>query len=443
MKSKGSPSKGPRSLVCLRADVENGVDVVMIELGLGRIARLLQHTPLPWRAIHVAGTNGKGSVCAYASAMLSAAGIKCGRFNSPHLIDRWDCITIDEKTVDESVFKKVGAEVEARNKREDVRASEFELLTATAFEIFAREKIDVGVVEVGMGGRLDATNIIENPFVTIVTKIGLDHQAFLGDTLEDIAYQKAGIIKPGVPCVVDGTNSPEVIEVLQAGAKQVVAMPFTRVPQDINQENSLLWSTLRKEDFEQHQQTNISLAFEAVKQIFSQLRPPTEPKQVLAAVRDTVWPGRLQTISLSPITGRKDNVLLDGAHNVQSVEVLSSYVNHRVRMARSPVTWVVAFSKGKDLRQMLSAMVMAHDNVVAVEFSAVDGMPWVQAADADDILRAARRVGIQGQTHGYSGNVKGALCLATELSIGGSLVVAGSLYLVSDILRLLRSHKRT
>ena len=415
----------------------------MIELGLGRIARLLRHTPLPWRAIHVAGTNGKGSVCAYASAMLSAAGIKCGRFNSPHLIDRWDCITIDEKTVDEPLFYKVGAEVEARNKQEDIGASEFEMLTATAFEIFGREKVDVGVVEVGMGGRLDATNIIDDPSVTVITKIGLDHQAFLGDTLEDIAHQKAGIIKPGVPCLVDGTNPPEVIEIIEASAKQVGASPFTRVPQGMDEEHSPLWSTLLKESYETHQQINISLAFEAVKQVVSQQCLSVDLERLLVAIEHVAWPGRLQLISISPITGREEYVLLDGAHNIQSAEVLRSYVNRRMRKGRSPVTWVVAFSKGKDLQQTLSSMVMAHDNMIAVQFGAVDGMPWVQAAGAEEILRAARSVGINGQINSVSNNVEAALHLATRISMGGTLVVAGSLYLVSDVLRLLRSSHKT
>src|SRR4051812_42901739 len=130
----------------------------MIELGLGRISRLLRHTPQPWKAIHVSGTNGKGSICAYLSAMLHASGVRCGRFTSPHLIDRWDCITIDEQPVRESIFREAEALVMKRNEVEKIEASEFELLTATAFEVFYKEKVEMGVIEVGLGGRLDATN---------------------------------------------------------------------------------------------------------------------------------------------------------------------------------------------------------------------------------------------------------------------------------------------
>ena len=417
----------------------------MISPGLGRIGRLLQHSPLPWRAVHVAGTNGKGSVCAYASTMLHAAGIKCGRFNSPHLIDRWDCIKIDEVTVGESLFFTVEAEVEARNKSEHIQASEFELLTATAFEIFTREKVDIGVVEVGMGGRLDATNVLQNPFATVISKIGLDHQVFLGNTLEEIASQKAGIFKPQVPCVVDGTNTMGVTEVLKATADCVGATPFIRVPQDTCIEHGPLLHSSRMEDLEKHQQTNLCLAFEAVKQVMSQLRPSAEPAelQYLAhAIRDTAPPGRLQAISIEPITGRAQNILLDGAHNIQSAEVLDSYVSRHIRREGSPVTWVVAFSEGKDIRAILSSLIRQHDNVVAVEFGPVDGMPWVKAASADEILRISRVLGVHGEILIVADNLDDALHAASNVSMGGPLVIAGSLYLASDVLRLLRRHSK-
>src|SRR3954452_20560198 len=126
----------------------------MIELGLSRISRLVQQSAFTWKAIHVAGTNGKGSITSYVSGLLTAAGIRCGQFTSPHLIDRWDCITINEQVVRESLFKRIENQVRQRDRRLGVEASEFELLTATAFEIFNHEQVEIGVVEVGMGGRL-------------------------------------------------------------------------------------------------------------------------------------------------------------------------------------------------------------------------------------------------------------------------------------------------
>ena len=407
----------------------------MIELGLARISRLLQTTRLPWRAIHVAGTNGKGSVCAYVSAMLAAAKVRCGRFTSPHLMDRWDCITIDEKTVDERIFYEVEASVIAKDKREGIKASEFELLTATAFEIFAREKIEIGVVEVGLGGRYDATNILPHPLVSVITQIGKDHEAFLGETLEEITYQKAGIMKKGVPCVLDATNPSAVLHMLEDIASKIEAGPLFRVAHD--REYSWIWDILPKEDYAAHQQINLYLAVQAVRCAIQRTYPLIDISRLLKMIPKTVWPGRLQNLSIEAITGRKRDILLDGAHNVQSAEVLRAYVDSKIRQSCSPVTWVFAFSKGKPIPELLSILVRTEDTLLATKFGPVDGMPWVQPADPDEILRAVRTLGIETQLYA-TGSINEALQRATGLSKDGPIVVAGSLYQVSDIMRLLR-----
>lgn len=409
----------------------------MIELGLARIGRLLQYSNLPWRAIHVAGTNGKGSVCAYVSAMLHTGNISCGRFNSPHLIDRWDCITINEKTVDESIFRKAEAEVKARDTREGVGASEFELLTATAFEIFASEKVTIGVVEVGMGGRLDATNIVEDPLVTVITRIGIDHQAFLGNTLEEIAAEKAGIMKPGVPCVIDGTNVA-VLKVFEKTAVVVEAGPIIQISPSTRRGDDEIWEAFQMSEFEPHQQVNLHLAYEAVKQALLRVHSPIKPSQLLPAIKKASWPGRLQKLSIRRITGRTEDVLLDGAHNLQSAEVLALYVNGKLRQKTLPVTWIVAMSKGKDSDRILQFLVQPGDTVVAVEFSPVDGMPWVQPAAAKDILDSAHSLGALACRLENPANIEDALQQASAIARGGPLIIAGSLYLVSDILRLMR-----
>lgn len=409
----------------------------MIELGLARIGRLLQHTNLPWRAIHIAGTNGKGSVCVYVSAMLHAGNISCGRFNSPHLIDRWDCITINEKTVDESVFRTAEAEIKTRDRRGGVGASEFELLTATAFEIFASEKVDIGVVEVGMGGRLDATNILEDPLVTVITRIGIDHQAYLGNTLEEIAAEKAGIMKPGVPCVVDGTNVA-VLKVFEKKAVAVEAGPIIQVSPGTRSMDDEIWKAFQMRDFEPHQQVNLHLAYEAVKQALGRVHSSIKPSELLPAIKKASWPGRLQKLSIRRITGRPEDILLDGAHNPQSAEVLGFYVNGKLRQKTLPVTWIIAVSKGKDSDQILQFLVEAGDTVVAVEFGPVDGMPWVQPAAAKDVLDSAHSLGALACRLENPANIEDALQRASAIARGGPLVIAGSLYLVSDILRLMR-----
>ncbi|MCJ1461850.1 folylpolyglutamate synthase [Pseudocyphellaria aurata] len=408
----------------------------MIELGLERISRLLKNTILPWRAIHVAGTNGKGSVCAYASAMLKAGNIRCGRFTSPHLIDRWDCITIDEKTVNENVFREVEASIQARDKGEGIGASEFELLTATAFEIFAREKVEVGVVEVGMGGRHDATNILRHPLVTVITKIGKDHESFLGNSLEEIADHKAGIMKEMVPCIIDATNAPQVLRVLEENAKKAKAGPLFRISNEVDDSTAWIWNLLSKEKFEAHQQINICLAVHAVKSALERTHSSLEIPPLLQVIPETLWPGRLQYLSIKEVSGRERDVLLDGAHNAQSADVLRSYVDAKLR-GDGPVTWVLAFSKGKKLSELLLLLVRPGDNIIASGFGPVDGMPWVQPVDVKDILGAAETLGIPIQAHTAT-DTRDALRQATQISNNGPVVVAGSLYQVSDVLRLLR-----
>lgn len=230
----------------------------MIQPGLDRIAQLIAHVPTPWRAIHVAGTNGKGSICAYISAMLDvynksdyrlATGqpaLKHARYTSPHVLRPRDCINIDGKMLSRELFSDVRHELRTLTKK--VKPSEFELLTAIAFEAFTQKKVDLAVIEVGMGGRDDATNVLGQnfgqkvphvytnprfsgvirfdeaadmrppPLVSAIAKIGLDHQEFLGSTLAEIAANKAGIIKPSAAVVYDLSNAAEVQAVLQQTA---------------------------------------------------------------------------------------------------------------------------------------------------------------------------------------------------------------------------------
>ena len=404
----------------------------MIELGLGRISRLIRHTPQSWKALHVAGTNGKGTICAYLSAMLHASGVRCGRFTSPHLIDRWDCISINEHPVRESVFKEAEALVMKRNQTEGLQASEFELLTATAFEVFAQEKIEIGVIEVGLGGRLDATNAMEHKAVTVISKIGLDHQSFLGNTIEEIARQKAGIMRPGVPCVLDRTNPESVRRVVEDHGKEIGADVILR-----STESSLL-DELSEEDFEPHQWQNLACAYTAFQLAYTKLELPIH--RLLPAIRNINWPGRQQTINIRSLTGRRETVLLDGAHNVQSAEALGSYVDGRLRKnGEGRVTWILATSQGKELDGILKHLLRPEDSVAAVQFGPVDGMPWVSAMESSDVLAATSAAGVEAtQQYDAGTDLQGALRWAVSVAAGGPMVIAGSLYLVSDVLRLLR-----
>ncbi|TKA27187.1 hypothetical protein B0A50_04524 [Salinomyces thailandicus] len=478
----------------------------MIELGLQRIARLLEKTPLPWRAIHVAGTNGKGSICAYASAMLEAYNrskyrshtrqpvVTHGRFTSPHLIDRWDCITVNQEPVPWKLFDHIEQQVKRRNELDEINASEFELLTATAFEIFTHENLDIGVVEVGMGGRLDATNIVgkrsdihlpENsrpeqfraaPLVTSIAKIGLDHQGFLGTTIEEIATEKAGIIKHGVPVVWDGSNEPSVLRVLERAAKDnpVCAFDDTQLPQAIVDALSVPTQLPQHDGGEngnslpEHTRQNLNVAFRSTWAALRQLgRLPTQSDSSVApdqSVLDSLsaamidastyvnFPGRQQSISIASLTGRSTSIMLDGAHNGQSAQALAHRVGSTSRGSdRDPprsVTWIVAASDTKDAREILEPLLRANDHVFAVEFGPVEGMPWVKAMPAEKIVATIRQLA-QERAESFTSEACGVDLLrafrSATLRAGedGCLAVAGSLYLVGDTLRLLRDHAKS
>jgi len=290
----------------------------------------------------------------------------------------------------------------------------------------------MGVIEVGLGGRLDATNAMENKVVTVITKIGLDHQSFLGNTIEEITRQKAGIMRPGVPCVLDKSNPPEVRKVIEDYAKEIgteVVLSST--------ESSFL-DEMSQDDFAPHQWDNLTCAYTAFHLAYTKSESPLH--RLAPAIQKIDWPGRLQSLDVRSLTGRAEVILLDGAHNVQSAEALGSYVDKRLRKSPSKVTWILAASQGKELNGILKPLLKSGDLVASVEFGQVDGMPWVQPMSSEDILQSVTKAGIPASYQFDSGNdLPGALRWATTVADGGPVVVAGSLYLVSDLLRLLRN----
>ncbi|KAJ5113459.1 hypothetical protein N7456_001993 [Penicillium angulare] len=414
----------------------------MIELGLSRVSRLLQQTPFNWKAIHIAGTNGKGSISAYLSHLLSSDGVRCGRFTSPHLIDRWDCITIGERVVQESLFRQIEDQVKLRDQKLGIGASEFELLTATAFEIFNHEQVEIGVVEVGMGGRLDATNILSNVLVSVIAKIGMDHQAFLGSTIEEIAQEKGGILKPGVPCVVDSTNEAAVLRTLSSRIQELGIDATFVSPDKVQEQLPPLAQLFEKLDLEPHQKENMCCAVSALCLALRTTGPEKDAFSLLPQLANVKWPGRLEDISIRSLVGREEPVLLDGAHNPQSADVLGKYVDRKLRSQSQSVTWVVAASSGKDLAGVFRSIIRPGDNIATAEFGPVDGMPWVMPTNASELKGAIESMPAVGQVQSFEGELTPALKWASEVAQGGPLVIAGSLYLISDVHRLLRDAQK-
>ncbi|KAF1814397.1 dihydrofolate synthetase Fol3 [Eremomyces bilateralis CBS 781.70] len=421
----------------------------MIDLGLSRITRLLEpllSSKLSWHAVHIAGTNGKGSIAAYVSTMLRHANVRVGKFTSPHLIDRWDCIAINGRPVSEGLFRSVEDLVIARNRQDEIHASEFEVLTATAFELFSRERVQIGVIECGMGGARDATNVLrpEHVAVSVVAKIGLDHQSYLGNTIDEIAKEKAGILKRGVPFVLDFSNPSSVLQVIRnvgrdVGARDADGISTPHPPWDLDFQTYLEQSRLPV-----HQQQNLRCAYEAVKCIWPMLGlGPIHGPDLLRVSRSLYMPGRLQKEDISSITGKHTFALVDGAHNSQSADALADHVDSNIRTSDGtsdlrPVTWILAFSQGKSIATILNRLVRSRDRIIAVEFGPVDGMPWVQPVRPEDLVHEVVELHPDVHTTLCSRDLKRAMMLASDQA-DLPIVIAGSLYLVADIMRLLKA----
>jgi len=358
----------------------------MITLGLARVQALLRAVGDPQKqlkVIHVAGTNGKGSVCTYLESMLAHSRKTTGKFTSPHL--RWprDAIQINRKPLPAVEYEQLTHNFADMSCKYSIGASEFEIQTSAAFAAFAKHNVDISVVEVGLGGLEDATNVLnpENVLCTVITKVGIDHEAFLGTDLESIARQKAGIIKSGVPCIIDGSNNARVIDIVRQTCRDNSA-PLTIVP---------------PKSF--YKEQNQAVAAACLQQAFC-----LDESVITKGINDVVWPGRLQWLEPS--------VLLDGAHNENAALELRSYIDTLQR----PVRWVLAFSK--PAKPLIDILVKPGDEVFGTEFGPVEGMPWVHAQPASTISDKIVKISE-----------------IDDLPRDKLTIIGGSLYLVGEYLR--------
>ncbi|KAJ4357997.1 folylpolyglutamate synthase [Didymosphaeria variabile] len=373
-------------------------------------------------------------------------------------MNRWDCININNEPVSEKEFLRVENHYKQLSERENINASEFELLTATAFTLFNEKKVDVGIIEVGMGGKLDATNILNNQVVSVISKIARDHQGFLGNTLEEIASHKAGILRPNVPFIVNPMNDFGVHEVIEDYAKEIGAGP--RLLVDTVDLREHVFNTSFWRDFADgllpFQRDNAVLAFLAYIEVLKSLKLNSnmhKAVQMLSKIRNKqTLPGRQQRLFVPVVFGNRKDVLVDGAHNPDAAESLLAYVekNLRARPANSPnnvynppnkdnthhITWVLAMTEGKDPRQVLETLLRPGDYVLTTDFGPVDGMPWVTPMGPKALLSIAHEVcpRIRGLAISKRG-VYRALCAAKYISKSAHIVLTGSLYLVGDFFR--------
>jgi len=427
-----------------------------IELGLSRIAVLLAKLGNPHlksNFIHISGTNGKGSVCAYLTSLLlsTTKDFKVGKFTSPHLLDRNDSVTLNNIPISYNVFTKVEQEVLNLNEKYNIGATEFEILTATAFQIFHLEKVDLAVLEVGLGGRLDSTNIVEGAvinenndivkkgvLVTGITKIGIDHENILGSTLKEIAGEKAGIIKQKVPNVVDGTNDASALDVISKKAEEMGSHNF--IVKSTSNEITTSFGIVDRNQSPlkgNYQLQNLSISLKILDLLFPFLKQSYPEKvqfslqSITKGVQNVEWPGRLQSLNLKYSPAKPElEVLLDGAHNGQAAQELAAYLSHKYQY--SPIIFIIAITKGKELTPLLSSLIRPQDKIIVTKFGAVDSMPWIKANEPnelkDEILKYTNNLVVEPE-------IPRAFEHVQECE---NLVVCGSLYLVSEVLRLHR-----
>ena len=402
-----------------------GLQMFGIKLGLDNIRQLLQSVDNPHSGcaiVHVAGTNGKGSVCAFLRALLMQGGYRVGTYTSPHLQQFNERIAIDDQQITDDQLAQLVMEL--RSKNPNLCATFFEFTTALALLHFARQQVDIVLLEVGMGGRLDATNVV-TPLVSVITPVSLDHTGYLGENLEQIAAEKGGIIKPSVPVVI-APQQPQVLQVLLDLAVKRNA-PAWYYGRDFHcakhaQNTDKLdvvtpqttWTDLRPRLLGAHQETNMATALMVLSCLAVHGYPVTQ-QQASAAVALAQWPGRLEwwPDSVTPL-------LLDGAHNEAGALTLSDYLSAN---GYGKIRWVGGFKSDKDVAKIVATLVAVTQKFYAVE------PPIEQPYPNQEVVAHFQTMTVAVQCFAdVAAAVEAARC---ECLPGEIVVVAGSLFLVA------------
>lgn len=409
-----------------------------IDLSLERMERLAAALGNPERrlppVVHVAGTNGKGSTVAYLRATLEAAGRRVHTYTSPHLVRFNERIRLADELVDDARLCNALERVAAANDGGPITF--FEVTTAAAFLLFAETSADVLLLEVGLGGRLDATNIIEAPVASVITPISIDHVEFLGDTLEAIAGEKAGIIKPRVPVIV-GDQPDEALAVIERTAARRRAPLFARGQQWTVQEEAgrLVYSDEdglldlpRPRLMGPHQFDNAGLAVATLRAV-PELRVPAPALE--AGIRGADWPARLQRLPVGPLVARaprEAEVWLDGGHNAGGGQALAHALAELEERVPRPLVLVVGMLANKDVSGFLGAFAG-----LAREAICVPVPPEHNGMAPDDLARIAAGLGFSASTAGDVGAALDGLA-RYPLTPPPRVLVCGSLYLAGTVL---------
>ncbi|MDP1873539.1 folylpolyglutamate synthase/dihydrofolate synthase family protein [Phenylobacterium sp.] len=411
----------------------------LIDLTTGRVERLLAVLGHPERrlppVIHVAGTNGKGSTVAYMRAMAEAAGLRVHVLTSPHLVRFAERIRVAGELVTDERLEALIAEVEAANAGEPI--SFFEITTVLALQAFAQTPADLCLIEVGLGGRFDATNIFEAPALSVITPVDYDHLEMLGPELSKIAWEKAGIIKAGRPVVV-ARQMDEALAVIEAEA-QTLAAPMTLIGADADaweadgrllvQWGEQLLDLPPPSLFGAHQFDNAGLAVCALLTLGD---PRIDEDAMARGVATAQWPARFQRLrdgALGQMAAERGAVLwLDGGHNPHAGAALAQALARLSARDPRPVVLIAAMFARKDAQGFFAPFAELAPRVVATSFDSAN------AAPAEEIAAAARAAGLEAQTA-----VDVTSALAAALALEGPaphILICGGLHFAGEVLAM-------
>jgi dihydrofolate synthase/folylpolyglutamate synthase len=403
-----------------------------IDLSLGRVRRLLAALGHPERAlppvVHIAGTNGKGSTLAMLDAMLQARGLTTHRYISPHLVRFHERILLGGAPIEDDLLEAVLLEAERANG--DAPITFFEITTAAAMLAFSRTPADVLLLETGLGGRLDATNVVPRPLMTLISPISFDHEAYLGRTLSAIAREKCGILRPGVPAIVGPQRPAAATAIRQACAR--LGASLTLAGEDFAVAADGAGMRFADRDGEltlpapilpgAHQIQNAGLAIAAARRL-----GPLAPDRaaVAAGLRSTRWPARLQRLDrgrLLRTIRREDELWVDGGHNPEAGQAVASFFGS---LERRPLRVVLGMLTTKDATGYLTPLAPQVDRLVAVDITDSDS-----AQPPARLVDTARGLGVDAEA---AGDLKGGLA---SLASGAParIAVLGSLYLAGRAL---------
>jgi len=408
-----------------------------IDLSLSRVHGLLEKLDHPERAlppvVHVAGTNGKGSVIAFMRAALEAAGYSVHVHTSPHLVRFHERIRLNGELIDEDYLQDILELCERVNNDEPITF--FEITTVAALLAFAETPGDVVLLETGLGGRLDATNVIKEPRLCVITPISLDHQDFLGDTLKDIAQEKAGILKRAVPAVI--ANQPDdVMDVIRARAAET-ACPLFEQNQDwsvTTANDKLVYKTVFAEKHLSmpnltgpHQIENAGIAVAALDRLggFS-----VSDDAINSGLENAVWPARLQKLSSGPLfdlARPEDEIWLDGGHNMAAAEAIADQARVWKKMDNRPLHLVFAMLNSKNPDGFLKILMPFVQSLYCVSIPGAEN-----TLESDELIQSANRIGLDGKA---AVSVAAAVADILKNATGPvRILISGSLYLAGSVL---------